>query len=188
MNSVTSAPLDEKKAWKDVKKITSPFYDDQNCSTWVDEEQIVSNIQDLYERLDISNVSVEVRNLSMINIAADMFVQLNICPKNEQREEWKAIYQDLITRSKSVSSLLAALFRIMKRFPGDGKVLAEAMLRKLERSGVKKKLISVNITGFWLRQEPKERQCRVSVRPCVTLFKRALKMKSSSILKGPWGF
>ena len=95
-------------------------------------------------------MSDEVRNLSMINIAADMFVQLNICPKNEQREEWRTIYQDLIRRSNSASGLLAALFRIMKRFPGDGKVLAEAMLRKLEKSGVKKKLISENITGFVL--------------------------------------
>ena len=150
MNSVTSEPFDEKSAWKDVKKITSSFYDDQNCSTWVDEEQIASNIQALYDRLDISNVSNEFRNLSMINIAADMFVQLNICPKNEQREEWKEIYTDLIRRSTSASGLLAALVRIMKRFPGDGKVLAEAMLRKLEKSGVKKKLISENITGFVL--------------------------------------
>ena len=148
MNSVTSEPFDEKSAWKDVKKMTSTFHDDQNCSTWVNEEHIVSYSQDLYDRLDISNVSNEVRNLSMINIAADIFVQLNICPKNKQREEWKAIYKDLIRKSTSASSLLAALFRIMKRFPGDGKVLAEAMLRKMEKSGVKKKLISENITGF----------------------------------------
>ena len=148
VNSVTSGPFDEKSAWKDVKKVTSYLSDDQNCSTWVDEEQIMSNIQDLYDRLEISNVSKEVRNLSMVNIAAEMFVHLNICPKSELRETWKEIYKDLIQRSSSASGLLAALFRIMKWFPGDGEVLAQAMLSKLEKSGVKKKLVSDNITGF----------------------------------------
>ena len=35
--------------------------------------------------------------------------------------------------------------------------------------------------AFWLRQEPKERQCRVSVGPSVTLFKRTLKMTSREL-------
>ena len=78
MNTVTSEPFDEKSAWKDVKKVTSYLSDDQNCSTWADEEQIVSNIQELYDRLEISNVSKGVRNLSVVNIAAEMFVHLNI--------------------------------------------------------------------------------------------------------------
>ena len=42
---------------------------------------------------------------------------------------------------------------------------------------------SVVLHNFWLQQEPKGRQCRV----CVTLFKRTLKMSSSSILKSSGG-
>ena len=152
MNSVTTEPFDEKSIWKNVKKVRSSSYSsyEQNCSTWLNKEDVSSNLQDLYDRLEVFNVSDKAQNLSSvnINIAAEMFVYLNICPKDELKEEWKAIYNELIKKSDSVSGLLASLYRIMKRFPGDGKVLAQAMLRKIEKSGVKKKLTSDKITGL----------------------------------------
>ena len=152
VNSVTTEPFDEKSIWKNVKKVRSSLYSsyEQNCSTWLNKEDVLSNLQDLYDRLKVFNVSDEIQNISLvkINTAAEMFVYLNICPKDEARKEWEAIYNEIILKSTSVSGLLASLFRIMKRFPGDGKVLAQAMLRKIEKSGVKKKLTSDNITGL----------------------------------------
>ena len=156
VNSVTTEPFDEKKTWKALQKVA--YYvqknfssSEENCSTWLNDTQIELYTQDLYESLNILNMSNNtVRNLSMINLAADMYVQLHVCPNNEKRKTWREIYGDLIRRSTSASGLLASLFRIMKRFPGDGQVLAEAMLRKLERSVFKKKMISDsdNITGM----------------------------------------
>ena len=153
MNSVTTAePFDEKSVWKNVKKVRSSSHSsyEQNCSTWLNKEDVSSNLQDLYDRLEVFNVSNKAHNISLdnLNTAAEMFVYLNICPKDKEREEWRAIYNETIKYSDSVSGLLASLFRIMKRFPGDGKVLAQAMLRKIEKSGVKKKLTSDNITGL----------------------------------------
>ena len=153
VNSVTTAePFDEKSVWKNVKKVRSSSHSsyEQNCSTWLNKEDVSSNLQDLYDRLEVFNVSNKAHNISLdnLNTAAEMFVYLNICPKDEEREEWKAIYNELIKKSNSVSGLLTSLFRIMKRFPGDGNVLAQAMLKKIEKRGVKKKLTSDNIPGL----------------------------------------
>ena len=153
MNSVTTEPIDEKSIWKNVKKVRSSSYSsyEQNCYTWLNKVDVSSNLQDLYDKIKVSNVSDKAQNISLVNLntAAEMYVYLNICPKDEEREEWKAIYNQLIKKSTSVSGLLVSLFRIMKMFPGDGKLLAQAMLKKLEKSGVKKKLTSDNITSLY---------------------------------------
>ena len=132
---VSSEGIDPDLTWDYVKTVRakSEAKDWSNCSVLVPVENRLLNMDSLSQLLNISDSSDEVKELSrsQINKAAHMFIFLNSC---EQTPYWKTAHWSFFFTSlnwEPLPSIILTLLKTIENSSGDGRALAERVLKKL---------------------------------------------------------
>ena len=95
---------------------------------------IKSNFERMINLLDTENVSDETQSLdeAMINKCGEMFMYLNTCPSKNETKFWLKFYELLLVGEDThVSSILLVLRKVKQVSVGDGRIIAETIIKKI---------------------------------------------------------
>ena len=134
---IFSSKEDKEMTLKKIKAIKTSNYQSisSDCSPlFLDDEDIRRNLDNLSQFLNISNASNEMENFSdsTITEAGKMFIYLNSCPNDVQREKnyWDIFY-NLNILQKPIESILLTLLKVINYSSEDGRNIAKTVLKKL---------------------------------------------------------
>ena len=134
---VSMSHLERELTWRHVKSIKASNYkgEEPDCTMlYLSNEDIIGNLNGLSQLLNVSNLSNEVRNVSVskINEAGEMYIYLNSCPKDvkDSRGFWEVFYIFNLM-GKQVSSIILTLIKTITYSTEDGRNIAKTILQKL---------------------------------------------------------
>ena len=129
--------LDRELVWKHIRSMRASNFkkQDSDCTLlYLPNKYIMENLNNLSQLLNASNVSMEIKNLSVNNIneAGEMYIYLNSCPKDVKDSEgfWEGFYLFNLM-GKPVTSVLLTLIKTITHSTEDGRIIAKTILKKL---------------------------------------------------------
>ena len=134
---VLMSNLDRELVWKHIRSMRASNFkkQDSDCTLlYLPNKYIMENLNNLSQLLNASNVSMEIKNLSVNNIneAGEMYIYLNSCPKDVKDSEgfWEGFYLFNLM-GKQVSSIILTLIKTITYSSEDGRNIAKTVLQKL---------------------------------------------------------
>ena len=132
--------VDTNLLWKHVKILRNNFmrkYFDHKgsgytCSYLVSNDLIKNHSITLMQLLNVSTLSPEILNLSkaVIKDGAEMFLYLNTCPQNDEKESLYWHYHEILKTKLTSSGIFLYLLNSVKSSSLDGRKIAIQILEK----------------------------------------------------------
>ena len=141
VNLLSEANLDPVSLWRHVKAVRSEYRKRnlRDCTEtalhsavedhFILDEEIEDNYVSLSKQLKVSNVSEEIKNVSLdiINAGGQMFLYLNSCPSIH----WQNFYQHILYEKPTSAIILTVLDAMKNSNTRGSKLLANKVLGRL---------------------------------------------------------